>query len=173
MSLNSFVLCSLDDNCVKAYPDWTYNARNCTSDTVLTTCDGIKVHFDVDGFLDLGIVFTPYVKQRLLEALRDDCMYLNKVSRYCVGQLLECDPQKLKRWECYECFDPNYITINGSGNIVYAKGSSIDIILDCCIKITPSMWRNMCISEKEYAKKHCNFDACTSEWSSLFRANCM
>ena len=170
MSLNSFVLCSLDDNCVKAYPDWTYSARNCTSDTVLTTCDGIKIHFDIDGFLDLGINFTPYIKQRLMEALREDGIYLNKVSRYCVSQLMDTDPLKLKRWECYEGFDPNYITINGTGNIVYAKGSSIDIILDCCIKITPTMWCCMNLTEREHAKMHPSFEACTSEWSSLFRS---
>jgi len=169
MSLNSFVLCSLDENSVKAYSDWTNSARNCNPDLVLSTHDGIQIHFDIDGFLDLGVILTPYMKQRLIEALDDNATHLNKVSKYCIVKLLECDPDKLKRWECTHGYDPNYVTINGSGNIVYAKGCSTDIILDCCIKITPTMWRNMCVNEREYARSHCNFDACISEWSSLFR----
>jgi len=170
MSVNSFVLCSVDNACVKAYPEWTKLARGCQDDDLLTTCDGLKIHFDVDAFLDLGIIFSPYIRQRLLEALNSDSPPLNSISRRAIQILMEKDPTRLKRWQCMECFDPNYITYNGNGHIVYAKGTSIDIIMDCCIHITPTMWCHMCHIDREFACKHPNFGAVTSEWPLLFKA---
>lgn len=170
MSINSFVLCSVDNSCVKAYPEWTTKVRTgCSDDTLMTTCEGVKVHFDVDAFLDLGIIFTPYVRQRLAEAVRDNGSPLNRISKKAIEILSEKDPCRLKRWQCQEGFDPNYITYNASSHIVYAKGSGIDIIMDCCIKITPTMWCHLCPTDREFACRHPNFANVTSEWSPLFR----
>jgi hypothetical protein len=170
MSVNSLVLCAVDNTCVKAYPEWTGRIRaGCNDETLLTTCDGIRVHFDIDAFLELGIIFTPYVKQRLLEALHNNGPAINSTSKRAIAILMEKDPARLKRWQCQECFDPNFITYNSSGHIVYAKGSSIDIVMDCCIKITPTMWCYMPVCDREFACHHPNFANVTSEWSPLFR----
>lgn len=170
MSINSFVLCSVDNTCVKAYPEWTTKIRNgCHPDTLLTTCEGVTIHFDVDAFLDLGVVFTPYIKTRLLEALSSDSIPLNHLSRKAILWLMDNDQCRLQRWQSYKDFDPNYITFNEHNHIVYAKGSNIDVIMDCGIKITPTMWCHMSQCDKEYACSHPNFASVTSEWSPLFR----
>lgn len=169
MSINSLVLCSIDGTCVKAYSDWVKTSRSCSENDLLTTCDGLKIHFDVDAFLDLGILFSPYIKQRLLEALNSDSPPLNSVSRKAIGILMETDPARLKRWQCREDFNPNYITFTGNGRIVYAKDTSIDIIMDCSIQITPTMWCYMPQCDREFACQHPNFSAVTSGWHSLFR----
>ena len=170
MSINSLVLCSIDNTCVKAYPEWTTKVRlGCHDDTLMTTCEGIKIHFDVDAFLELGIIFTPYVKQRLTEALACNNPAINTISRRAIAIIMEKDPHKLKRWQCNEDFDPNFITHKADGHIVYAKGSSIDIIMECCIIITPTMWCHMCDVDRQYACQHCNFGIVTEEWSPIFR----
>jgi len=172
MSVNSLVLCNVGYDTIKAYPEFVIKVREgCHHNHTMTTSEGVVIHFDVDAFLDLGINFNAYTRERLLEALSCPPSNINKVSRRAIEILEANDPCKLERWRSKEDFDPNYITYDAANHIVYAKGTDIEIVMNSCIQITSTMWICMSNNDKVFAESHPNFDEVTSEWSALFRSS--
>jgi len=98
MSVNSLVLCNVGYDTIKAYPEFVIKVREgCHHNHTMTTSEGVVIHFDVDAFLDLGINFNAYTRERLLEALSCPPSNINKVSRRAIEILEANDPCKLAR----------------------------------------------------------------------------